>query len=406
MPRAPNNAARPVEAARRSWSPRRIQLPTNAIGHGITTVSSPMATPIAASRRPAATATTSPTTAAPRRAAGSRRGRGATHDREPELAWHLETRQAAPRRCGTVGWIALLPISRPTGQATAATRAPSTATLKATYSTAAISDRPSPPGPLRRKRCCGDFEYGDRRVEPVDHVGRGVARSVVDPGQRPRRRRVVAARDGGQPPRPRPSSRPVRVGRARRGRRPRRGCRRPSSTRRGRSGGGSSAHGDRLVLPRDRLRRLLAPGDRQQAHGGDAEQAEAVGEHLQPGQRRHDRRPGAGCRDTCSGVSSVPRAIHVTTFSATSSAAVTNGRATTRRSWRFSPGAWYSGHQRRSIAAGGDRVAGDQQDRRRAASPAPRRGRCRSRRSTRRGGRRNPRTACPGGSRSTGRSAT
>ena len=27
-----------------------------------------------------------------------------------------------------------------------------------------------------------------------------------------------------------------------------------------------------------------------------------------------------------------------------------NGRATTSRSLRFSPGAWYSGHQRRSIA--------------------------------------------------------
>ena len=81
----------------------------------------------------------------------------------------------------------------------------------------------------------------DRRVEPVDDVGRGVPGPVVGAGQRPRRRRVVATRHGGQPARPGPSRRRVRVGRARRGRTPRRGCRRRSSTPRGRPVGAARA---------------------------------------------------------------------------------------------------------------------------------------------------------------------
>ena len=136
---------------------------------------------------------------------------------------------------------------------------------------------------LRRLR------VGDRRVEPVDHVRRGVARSVVDPGQRPRRRRVVAARDGSQPARPRHDPGPFELVEGAEGE----GRGADTATRAAHTeigGRRQFTHGDRLVLPRYRHRRLLAPGDRQQAHGGDAEQTEAVGEHLQPGHRRHEGR--------------------------------------------------------------------------------------------------------------------
>ena len=203
MARAPNSAARPVDAARKLWPPLRTQLPTKAIAHGNTTVSSPTAAPIAAEhdRR-------SPQ---PRRLPRRQR-RDEQHDpgeheqrhrREPELAPARRRTAGRSPKAWNVGWIALLPISRPIGQATAATRAPSTATLKRDVEQGGDHRAPEPARAVAQEAVLRGLRVRDRRVEPVDDVGRGVARSVVDPGQRPRRRRVVAARHGGEPARPR-----------------------------------------------------------------------------------------------------------------------------------------------------------------------------------------------------------
>ena len=150
-------------------------------------------------------------------------------------------------------------------------------------------ERPEPARAVAQEAMLRRLRVRDRRVEPVDDVGRGVARAVAGPGQRPRRRRVVAARHGGQPARPVHHAGPLELVEGTEG------------EGRGADASAGAAHAevgrwrqlthrDRLVRPRDRRRRLVAPGDGEQADGGDAEQTDAVGEHLQPGQRRHQRR--------------------------------------------------------------------------------------------------------------------
>ena len=148
-----------------------------------------------------------------------------------------------------------------------------------------------PAGAVAQEPVLRRLRVPDRAVQPVDHVGGGVAGAVAGARQRPRRRRVVATRNGREPARPVHHSRPLQL------------IERAEGERGGTDAAAGAAHAevgrmrqrvhrDRLVRPRDRFRRLVAPGEGEQAHGGDAEQAETVGEHLQPGERRHHRRPG------------------------------------------------------------------------------------------------------------------
>ena len=267
-PRAPNSAARPVDAARKLWSPRRTQLPTNAIAHGNTTVSSPTAAPIAASHdgRPPH----------PRRLPGrqrrheQRRSPASTSSddgREPQL-------RAAGRGCGgrRAEHVELrldrrrLPISRPIGQATAATSAPSTARLngdveqggdhRAAEPTRPVAQEPVP----RRLRVRGSASLSQSMTSAAAVAAgrrrRGRASTTSPRSCRPTRRPASA---------PLPSRRHVRVGRGHRGRTPRRGCRRRSSTPRG----PPAARSSRIAIGRsgrgDRPVRLVATGDGEQA---------------------------------------------------------------------------------------------------------------------------------------------
>ena len=243
-------------------------------------------------------------------------------------------------------------------------------------------ERPSPPGPLRKKRWRGDLLYLIGALSQSMTSAAACPDVVSGTGERPRRRRVVAARHGGQPACPVHHSGGFELiegaeGEGR-GADPSAGAAHPEVRRRRKL-----AHGDRLIGPRDRQSRLLAAGDGEQADGRHAEQADAVGEHLQPGQRRHDRRldevVGIG-ESPLVGAQGAPRGDVLGDV---------EGRREERQGDHQSLAALEPRRLVERPPASQDRAGGDRRTRRsarrrRAASPAPRRDRCRSRRSSRR----------------------
>ncbi len=290
MPRAPNSAARPVVAARKSWSPRRTQLPTNAIAHGNTTVSSPTAAPIAA--RPAAGRHSHDVSHERQRRheqedSGQHEQR---HGGQPQLAWHVER-----GRQGTEDVELRLdrlapdqPADRP---GDGGDEGAEHGDVERDVEQGSDQRAPEASRAVAQEAVLRRLRVLDRRVEPVDDVGRGVSGAVVDAGQRPRRRRVVAARHGGQPAGSGHHAGAFELVEGaegeRRGADASAGAAHAEVSRRR-----QLAHRDRLIRPRDRRRRLLAAGEGEQADRRHAEQAEAVGEHLQPRQRRDQRRRG------------------------------------------------------------------------------------------------------------------
>ena len=193
--------------------------------------------------------------------------------------------------------MALLPIIRPIGQATAATRAPSTATLKAMYSIGGDQRPAEPTRAVAQEAMLRRLRVGDRRVEPVDHVRRGVARSVVDPGQRPRRRGIVAAGDGSQPTRLRHDPGPFELVEGAEGEG--RGADTATRAAHAEIGGRRQfTHGDRLVLPAVSASPTpcawRSPAGTRRRHRADRGRRRASS--ARPSSTRRSAR--RGCRDT------------------------------------------------------------------------------------------------------------